>query len=212
MGLGGCSLYYVSKRVFDVLLALMLLPFVFVLCTPLAAIFTLSTGEHPIFRQWRTGLQGNRFRIWKLRTMREARGADGELLSDAERLTRLGTLFRKLSIDEMPQLINILKGEMSFVGPRPQVDDFLRAMTEEEKRRHDVLPGITGWAQINGRNAMSWSDRFELDLWYVDNASFRIDLKIIWMTPRAILSGRDTQHATHVTMPTLFEERYGLKD
>lgn len=205
-------MYHVSKRVFDVLLALMLSPFVFVLCIPLAAIFTLSTGEHPVFRQWRTGLQGKRFRIWKLRTMREAHGVDGKLLSDAERLTRLGAFFRKLSIDEMPQLINVLRGEMSFVGPRPQVDDFLRAMTEEEKRRHDVLPGITGWAQINGRNAMSWSDRFELDLWYVDNASFRLDLKIIWTTPRAILSGRDTKHDNHVTMPTLFEERCGLKE
>lgn len=203
-------MYQRFKRGQDIVLALFLLPFVLVICTPLAVTSSLSTGSRPVFRQWRTGLGGKRFQIWKLRSMKEAYDAGGKLLADEDRITRFGSLLRKLSLDEMPQLLNILRGEMSFVGPRPQVDSFLEAMTANEKRRHDVLPGITGWAQINGRNAMSWSERFALDLWYVDNTSLWLDLKIILLTPWVILSGRDTKHSNHATMPTLFEERLEL--
>ena len=119
----------------------------------------------------------------------------------------MGRFIRKFSIDELPQLVNILKGEMSFVGPRPQVDVFLDAMTEEEKRRYDVVPGITGWAQINGRNATKWSERFSQDLWYVKNASFKLDMFILMRTPLAILQATGIAQEGHATMPTLFEER-----
>jgi len=200
-------MYTLTKRFFDFSLALALLPVAAAICFPFAVLFFLSTGEFPVFRQWRVGLNGKRFRIWKLRTMREARGPNGKLLPDENRLTMLGAFLRKSSIDEMPQLVNILKNEMSFVGPRPQIDEFLAAMTNEEKHRHDVLPGITGWAQINGRNAMGWSERFSLDLWYVDNASLSLDLKILLRTPLAIVSGAGVSKAGHVSMPTIFEER-----
>ena len=200
-------MYLVIKRCFDVLFALTILPVAIVICVPLAIVFTLTTGERPVFRQWRTGLNRQPFRIWKLRTMTEARDEKGALLPDADRLTLMGRLMRKFSIDEVPQIINILKGEMSFVGPRPQVDVFLNAMTDKEKHRYDVFPGITGWAQINGRNATNWSERFVQDLWYVKNASFLLDMSILVRTPFAILKANGVAQDGHVTMPTLFEER-----
>ena len=200
-------MYSFSKRLFDFSLAFALLPFAIAICFPFGALFSLTTGEFPVFRQWRVGLNGKRFRIWKLRTMRESRCSNGKLLPDDERLTALGWFLRKSSIDEMPQLVNILMNDMSFVGPRPQIDEFLKAMTDEEKRRHDLIPGITGWAQINGRNAMGWSERFSLDLWYVNNASFSLDLQILLRTPLAILGGVGVSREGHVSMPTIFEER-----
>lgn len=139
--------------------------------------------------------------------MTEERAEDGTLLPDHERLTPFGNFMRATSIDELPQIINILRGEMSFVGPRPQIDVFLGAMTENEQRRHEVLPGLTGHAQINGRNAVTWAQRFEMDVWYVDNASLWLDLTIMARTPLAVLGARNIKNADHVTMPTLFEER-----
>ena len=195
------------KRCFDLAFAVMLLPLALCICIPLSFAFAVTTGERPVFRQWRTGLQRRPFKIWKLRTMTEARCTSGNLLSDAERITLIGRFIRRFSIDELPQLINILKGEMSFVGPRPQVDVFLSAMTEEERCRYDVLPGITGWAQINGRNATKWSERFSQDLWYVKNACLMLDMFILMRTPLAILQATGIAQEGHVTMPTLFEER-----
>ena len=200
-------MYLIVKRCFDVLFSLAILPIALAVCVPLGIAFTLSTGERPVFRQWRTGLNRQPFRIWKLRTMTEATDEKGVLLSDAERLTLIGRFARKFSIDEVPQIINVLKGEMSFVGPRPQVDVFLNAMTDKEKHRYDVLPGITGWAQINGRNATSWNERFVQDLWYVKNANFLLDISILVRTPFAILKANGVEQEGHVTMPTLFEER-----
>ncbi len=139
--------------------------------------------------------------------MRDTHEQGGLQLSDDDRITRLGNFLRRSSIDEVPQIINILKGEMSFVGPRPQDDAFLAAMTAEEKRRHDVLPGITGWAQTHGRNATEWKDRFAKDLWYVENASFLLDMRIIFRTPYIVVRASGISKAGYVTMPTLFEER-----
>ena len=200
-------MYKMLKRCFDIVFAVVLLPLALCICVPLSFVFVVTTGECPVFRQWRTGLGKKPFKIWKLRTMTEARCISGKLLSDAERITPMGRFIRKFSIDELPQLINILKGEMSFVGPRPQVDVFLNAMTEEEKRRNDVLPGITGWAQINGRNATRWNERFAQDLWYINNASFMLDMFILMRTPLAILQARGIAQEGHATMPSLFEER-----
>jgi len=200
-------LYRVCKRSLDIALVLVALPLVLPTVLLFGALFSATTFERPVYRQVRTGLGNRHFFVWKLRTMTEERDNEGRLLPDVDRMTRLGTFMRSASIDELPQIVNIIKGEMSLVGPRPQVSEFLVAMTEQEKRRHDVLPGLTGHAQINGRNSVSWTERFAQDLWYVENASFWLDLRIIGRTPWAILSGKNTAHEGHATMPTLFEER-----
>ncbi len=174
------------KRFFDVVFAcvfLFLLSPVF-LITALAV--RMGLGSPVIFRQERGGFGGREFMIFKFRTMTDKRGADGNLLPDAERLTRFGRFLRRTSIDELPQLVNILRGEMSFVGPRPQLAEFLPHYTEAEKMRHSVLPGLTGLAQINGRNSLPWKKRFELDAEYAERVSFWLDLKIIVMTVGAL--------------------------
>ena len=201
------SNYQSAKRIFDLFLAAAILPLAIVLCIVFGVAFSVSNRVRPVYRQERTGLDSGKFLVWKLRTMTEEKDAAGVLLPDEMRLTPLGRFMRATSIDELPQIINILKGEMSFVGPRPQVAEFLTAMTDEERRRHDVLPGLTGWAQINGRNAVSWSERFAQDLWYIDNASFWLDVGIMLRTPLAVLSANNTKHAGHATMPSLFDER-----
>lgn len=172
-----------TKRIFDLLvsvLGLVLLSPVFLLIAVLIRIF-LSTPV--LFRQPRAGYRGRIFHIYKFRTMNAARAADGNLLPDSKRLTPLGRLLRAASLDELPELINILRGEMSLVGPRPLLEDYLPLYSPEQMRRHDVLPGLTGWAQINGRNALTWKDKFKLDIWYVDHGSFWLDLKILLVTP-----------------------------
>ncbi|MEW6712536.1 MAG: sugar transferase [Candidatus Riflebacteria bacterium] len=140
------------------------------------------------FRQKRPGKNGVPFEMIKFRTMRNAFGADGKPLPDEQRMTRFGRFLRSTSLDELPELINVLRGEMSLVGPRPLLMEYLSLYDERQMRRHDVLPGITGWAQVNGRNAISWQQKFELDLWYVENQSFRLDLKILWMTFWQVIS------------------------
>lgn len=200
-------IYRGSKRFFDIVLVLFSLPVVAPVTIFFGTLFAIQTGERPVFRQTRTGHRNREFKVWKLRTMTEASDESGSLLPDHDRMTRLGTFMRSMSIDELPQVINVLRGEMSIVGPRPQVASYLGAMTENEKRRHNVLPGLTGHAQIKGRNAVSWAERFTQDLWYVENASFWLDLKIICQTPLAVISGKNTAHEDHVTMPSLFEER-----
>jgi lipopolysaccharide/colanic/teichoic acid biosynthesis glycosyltransferase len=139
-------------------------------------------GSPVFFKQQRPGLHGKPFYMFKFRTMTNACDGDGCLLPDCDRLTPLGRFLRSTSLDELPELFNVLKGDMSLVGPRPLLMQYLDRYTPEQARRHEVRPGVTGWAQVNGRNALSWEDKFEMDVWYVDNRSFWLDLKILWMT------------------------------
>lgn len=147
-----------------------------------AVLIRINLGAPVLFRQQRPGMQGKPFFVYKFRTMTDERDATGNLLPDTVRLTPFGALLRKLSIDELPQLFNVLRGELSLVGPRPLLMEYLPLYTPEQARRHDVKPGITGWAQVNGRNALSWEEKFALDVWYVDNRSFFLDLKILGLT------------------------------
>lgn len=144
-------------------------------------------GSPVFFTQVRPGLNGKPFRMVKFRSMTDGRSPDGKLLPDADRLTHFGALLRSTSLDELPELWNVLKGEMSLVGPRPLLVEYLPLYTPEQARRHDVRPGITGWAQVNGRNAISWEEKFALDVWYVENQSLWLDIKILWLTVRKVL-------------------------
>lgn len=190
-----------SKAVLDRVLA----AFVLLLCAPIwtavAVAVRLSMGSPVLFRQMRPGLKTCPFTLFKFRTMRDERDAKGELLSDATRLTDLGRLMRSLSLDELPQLWNVLRGEMSLVGPRPLLMDYLHRYTQKQSGRHEVLPGITGWAQVNGRNSLSWEDKFELDLWYVDHWSLLLDIKILWLTLLKVIRQEGISQNGHATMP-----------
>jgi sugar transferase EpsL len=167
-----------------------------------AAVAVRATMGGPVFfRQERPGLRGRPFRIVKMRTMTSEKDATGRLLPDDQRLTALGKFLRASSIDELPQLWNVLRGDLSLVGPRPLLMQYLPLYSPEQGRRHDVLPGITGWAQVNGRNALSWEDKFALDVWYVDNWSFGLDLRILARTAMAIVKRDGISSAGHVTMP-----------
>ncbi|HEX2293057.1 MAG TPA: sugar transferase [Gaiellaceae bacterium] len=161
----------------------------------LAIAIRLSMGRPILFRQLRPGYKGEPFEVLKFRTMKDAAGEDGEPLPDEERLTGVGIFMRRLSLDELPQLWNILKGDMSFVGPRPLLMEFLRWYSPEQMRRHDVKPGVTGWAQVQGRHDIPFSKRLALDVWYVDNRSLRLDLKILGLTVLKVLSMRGSQPA-----------------
>lgn len=175
------------KRLFDIIAALVAL---LLLCLPLLALVLLvrrKLGHPAFFRQTRPGLKGRPFQMIKLRTMTDARGPDGALLSDADRLTPFGRFLRASSLDELPELWNVLKGDMSLVGPRPLLMEYLPLYSPEQARRHEVRPGITGWAQVNGRNALSWEDKFRLDVWYVDHRSLWLDIKILWLTVKKVL-------------------------
>ncbi|WP_041437994.1 sugar transferase [Thermus scotoductus] len=158
-------------------------------------------GSPVLFRQVRPGLQGRPFVMYKFRTMTEERDADGRLLPDERRLTPLGKFLRQYSLDEFPEFINVLKGEMSLVGPRPLLMEYLERYTPEQARRHEVKPGITGWAQVNGRNALSWEEKFKLDVWYVDNWNLLLDLKILLMTIVKVLRREGISAQGHATMP-----------
>ncbi len=158
-----------------------------------------SVGFPILFRHERPGLRGRLFVLYKLRTMSDRRTVDGRLLPDAERLTRAGRIIRRLSVDELPQLFNVLKGDMSVVGPRPLLVQYLDRYTPEQARRHDAKPGITGWAQVNGRNALTWEHRFALDVWYVDNTSMWLDLRILWLTVSTVVARRGINEAGHAT-------------
>ena len=175
------------KRFFDIFLASLAL---LLLALPLLALAWLihrKLGSPVFFCQVRPGLQGRPFTMFKFRTMTDERGSDAALLSDAQRLTPLGRFLRSSSLDELPELWNVLRGEMSLVGPRPLLMEYLPLYSPEQSRRHEVRPGITGWAQINGRNAISWADKFALDVWYVDHRSMWLDLRILWLTVRKVL-------------------------
>jgi sugar transferase EpsL len=170
------------KRTFDLIIATLLLVFLSPLLILVGIIIRLSSGKPVLFIQQRPGLNGKPFLIYKFRTMTEQLDALGNLFPDEMRLTKIGSLLRKASLDELPQLFNVLRGEMSLVGPRPLLMEYLPLYSPEQARRHNVKPGITGWTQVNGRNAISWEDKFKLDVWYVDNKSFWLDLKILWLT------------------------------
>ena len=152
------------------------------------------------FFQLRPGLHGQIFRIWKFKTMNDRKNKQGQLLPDHERLTAVGKWVRKTSLDELPQLINVLKGDMSLVGPRPLLVEYLPLYNLRQQRRHEVKPGITGWAQVNGRNAISWQQKFEYDVWYVENLSFFLDLKILWLTAMKVVKSEGINASQTMTM------------
>ena len=189
------------KRIIDILgagLGLLLL-------SPVLAIVAYKIGREMgfpvLFRQTRPGRHGKPFQIIKFRTMRDAVDLDGRPLPDAQRLTKLGRCLRASSIDELPELWNVLKGDLSLVGPRPLLMEYLRLYSPEQSRRHEVRPGITGWAQVNGRNAISWEDKFQLDVWYVDHRSLWLDIKILWLTVKKVLVRDGINAAGEATMP-----------
>ncbi|MNK84629.1 putative sugar transferase EpsL [compost metagenome] len=189
------------KRLFDIVLACVAL---LLLGLPLLLLtwqVRRKLGSPAFFHQRRPGMHGRPFNMVKFRTMTDARGADGELLSDADRLTPFGRFLRASSLDELPELWNVLKGDMSLVGPRPLLMDYLPLYSAEQSRRHEVRPGITGWAQINGRNALSWEEKFKLDVWYVDNCSYWLDIRILWLTVRKVLVRDGISAAGEATMP-----------
>lgn len=188
------------ERFIDLVTALFLL----ILLTPILVIVSvlvrLKLGSPILFKQTRPGLHGKPFRMYKFRTMTNARDANGELLHDSARLTAFGKFLRSSSIDELPELWNILKGDMSLVGPRPLLMEYLPRYSPEQARRHEVRPGITGWAQINGRNALSWEEKFKLDVWYVDNKSLFLDLKILIATIKKTIFRENISAANEATM------------
>lgn len=189
------------KRFFDFWIALVAL----ICLSPVLIVVTIwlhfaNKGAGAFFLQERPGLHGKVFKIIKYKTMTDERGADGELLLDAERLTRVGRFVRSTSIDELPQLINVLKGDMSLIGPRPLLVKYLPLYSAEQARRHDVRPGISGWAQCHGRNAISWGEKFALDVWYVNNLSLKTDLQVIFITIKKVLCRADISQAGEATM------------
>jgi lipopolysaccharide/colanic/teichoic acid biosynthesis glycosyltransferase len=189
------------KRLVDIIGATVGLALFAPLLAYLAMRIRREMGSPVLFRQTRPGRHGKPFTMIKLRTMRDATDDKGTPLADAERLTQLGRFLRSSSLDELPELWNVLKGEMSLVGPRPLLMDYLPLYSPEQGRRHDVRPGVTGWAQINGRNAINWEQKFALDVWYVDNQSLLLDLRILWLTIRKVIK-RDGISATgEATMP-----------
>lgn len=192
--------YMRLKRVLDLLLALLLLPLALLIVSLCYAGIKLESHGPAFFVQERPGYKGKIFRIYKLRTMSVETERNGVPLSDMERMTRMGRVIRACSFDELPQLYNILRGEMSFIGPRPLLVKYLPLYTKEQMRRHDVLPGISGWAQVNGRNEISWEQKFERDVWYVDHVCFRLDVKIFWMTICNVLRREGINSGSNDTM------------
>lgn len=191
------------KKVIDRTVAAVLLVATAPILVVAAAAVRISLGRPVFFRQKRVGLDERTFEIIKLRTMSDAREADGRLLADEQRLTPLGRFLRSTSIDELPQLLNVVRGDVSLVGPRPFLPMYLERYTQEEHRRHDVLPGMTGWAIVHGRNAVDWDERLALDVWYVDHWGLLLDAKILALTARTVLSRKGIAQAGHATMPCL---------
>lgn len=190
-----------GKRSLDLLLVLTTAPIWLSVLGFASLAVRLAHGSPVIFRQLRPGLQEQEFELLKFRTMTEAVEGVGRPMPDEERLTRFGRLLRRTSLDELPGLINVVRGDMSLVGPRPLLPQYLERYSAEQARRHEVKPGITGWAQVNGRNALSWERKFELDVWYVDNLSLLLDLKILGLTVWKTITGEGLSAADHATMP-----------
>lgn len=190
-----------TKRLFDLALVLTSLPLTLPLLAILFLLVRTKLGAPALFRQARPGLGGEPFTLIKFRSMTDARDVSGALLPDSERLTRFGRLLRATSLDELPELWNVAKGEMSLVGPRPLLTSYLPLYSDEQSRRHDVLPGVTGWAQVKGRNALSWEEKFALDVWYVDHWSLWLDIKILALTVAKVLRRDGVSADGHATMP-----------
>ena len=195
------------KRVVDLVTSLIFFICFFWLYILLALLVKLKLGSPVIFKQERPGLNEKIFTMYKFRTMTDEKDKNGNLLPDKDRLTKFGRFLRSTSLDEIPELWNVLKGEMSLVGPRPLLVQYLSKYTKEEKRRHEVKPGITGWAQINGRNNTTWSDRFKNDVYYVENFSFLLDMKIIIQTFLKVIKRRDINQNEDVTMRNFLDEK-----
>lgn len=189
------------KRLLDILISATALLVLLIPLLLIALLIRIKLGSPVLFRQVRPGKHGKPFQMIKFRSMTDARGLDGQLLTDAERLPAFGRLLRSTSLDELPELWNVLKGDMSLVGPRPLLMEYLPLYSPEQLRRHEVKPGITGWAQVNGRNAISWDEKFRLDIWYVDHQTMRLDLKILWLTIKSVIARKNISASGEVTMP-----------
>lgn len=188
------------KRLCDLLISIPLFVLFLPIIVIVAVLVRLKLGSPVIFKQLRPGLHGKPINLYKFRTMTEARDHEGNLLPDSIRLTPFGMFLRKYSLDELLQLVNVIQGDLSLVGPRPLLMDYLPLYSEEQAKRHQVRPGITGWAQVNGRNKISWEDKFKLDVWYVENQSFLLDLKILALTFVKVVKSDGISHGNHVTM------------
>ena len=191
----------VLKRVFDVLISAVALLLLMPVLVVVAVLVAVQHGRPVLFVDVRPGRDGEPFKLWKFRTMTNAEDAAGQLLPDERRLTRLGRWLRASSLDELPELVNVLRGDMSLVGPRPLLMEYLPLYSATQARRHEVRPGITGWAQVKGRNALTWEEKFDLDVWYVDNRSFGLDLRILWRTFATVLRQEGISHPGQSTMP-----------
>ncbi|MEO0548065.1 MAG: sugar transferase [Pseudomonadota bacterium] len=189
------------KRLFDLLVVVCALPLLLPLTLCVALLVRFKLGSPVLFRQVRPGLNSHPFEMIKFRTMRNAVDQNGAPLPDAERMTPFGRMLRALSLDELPELWNVLRGEMSLVGPRPLLMSYLPLYSDTQARRHEVPPGVTGWAQVNGRNALSWEEKFELDVWYVDNRSLWLDIKILFMTVWKVITRDGISAQNEATMP-----------
>lgn len=188
------------KRLLDLSLSVLALALFLPIMAVVASLVAVGLGRPILFFQLRPGQNGRPFKFYKFRTMKDIRDSDGRLLPDDQRLTSLGCFLRATSLDELPQLINVVKGDMSLVGPRPLLMEYLPLYTPEQARRHEVRPGITGWAQIRGRNSLSWEERFRLDVWYVDNRSLWLDIKIIFLTVLRVLQANGINQPGQATM------------
>lgn len=187
------------KYIFDAVVSIILIALLSPFFLLVALVVYFSIGRPIFFSQLRPGINGKIFRLYKFRTMRDSRDEKGELLPDDLRTTALGRFLRFSSLDELPELLHVLIGDMSLVGPRPLLKEYLPLYSEEQRRRHEVHPGITGWAQVNGRNAISWEEKFELDLWYVDNRSFWLDIKILFMTLKIVVTAKGVSPKGSIT-------------
>lgn len=201
------NVYSKFKRFMDIIFSIFLL----IIISPILILILILTffdlKSSPIFYQKRAGLHGKEFSVIKIKTMQNLKDGNGQLLPDDKRITKVGHLIRKYSLDEIPQLINVLKGDMSFLGPRPFLYEYMDVYTENEKKRHNVRPGISGWAQVNGRNTISWKEKFKLDIYYVENISLYLDLKILLLTFYKIFKVKDINQGENITM-----EKYNGKN
>ncbi|TJY33434.1 sugar transferase [Pontimicrobium aquaticum] len=191
----------ILKPILDLLAAIIGLVLISPVFLLLILLLLITNSGKPFFFQRRAGKNGRIFKIIKLKTMNDKKDQHGKLLPYDQRVTKIGTFIRKYSLDEIPQLINILKGDMSLIGPRPLHPEYLPLYNKEQARRHDVMVGITGWAQVNGRNTISWEQKFEYDVWYVDNQSFMLDLKILWLTFYKVIKKKDINSSENTNMP-----------
>lgn len=188
------------KRSFDIIFSLTVLIMLSPIFLIIAILVKIKLGGHIFFVQERIGMYNRPFKMYKFRTMRNTKDSSGNLLSDNERLTKFGKILRSTSLDELPEFFNILRGEMSLIGPRPLLPEYLPLYSGEQIKRHNVLPGLTGWAQVNGRNSISWTEKFKLDVWYVENWSLKLDLKIFFLTIVKVIKREDINQESTVTM------------